>query len=349
MADSCGDQESRGVPVMKTYRRDMKFRNPKSEIRNLRRRAFTLVELMVVIVIIGVLMSLILPAISRARRAAQEAKVMTEINGLASAISGFKAKYGVEPPSSISIYLTSGGWNGDPTSRGIIRSIWPQFDFTMGDPMGGTAGAGTAFPSYWTTSATNNAINLYSGECLLFFLGGVQTAAFQPPAGFAKNPLYPFAPVSQNANREGPFYEFSNISQLSDIDGNGFNEWKDTLPAQTNPYLYYSSYEGRGYNVGELANTGGNYVLLHDVYRVSSAAGTTPPANVAAAGTGSQTLPAQKPQTFQIISPGYDANYGQGGVFNPNLTNSGLTDSSGNPDTAAYDNLTNFNGGRLNP
>jgi hypothetical protein len=36
-------------------------------------------------------------------------------------------------------------------------------------------------------------------------------------------------------------------------------------------------------------------------------------------------------------------------VFNTNLTNSGLTDSSGNPDTAAYDNLTNFYAGRLNP
>ena len=267
---------------MKTVRQKLRIRNPKSEIAIASRAGFTLVELMVVMVIIGVLAALILPAINRARRAAQEAKVMTEINGLSSAISAFKAKYGVEPPSTITIHLSQNGWNNDPTNRGIIRSIWPQFDFTMA---GGAAG--TAYPAYWSDPVTLN-----SGECLLFFLGGIQTAAFQPPAGFAKNPLYPFAPVSANANREGPFFEFANILQLTDIDANGFNEWCYTLPGQTNPYLYYSSYEGRGYVVAELANTGGNYVLLHDVYRVSSTAGTYPPAAVANAGTGSQAAPA---------------------------------------------------------
>ena len=38
--------------------------------------------------------------------------------------------------------------------------------------------------------------------------------------------------------------------------------------------------------------------------------------------SGSQLLPAQKPQTFQIISPGYDGDYGFGGIFN--ATDAGL-------------------------
>ena len=316
-------------------------RRPRLQLRNPSPRGFTLIELMVVIVIIGVLMALLIPALGKARIHAQEARVMTEISGLSSAIAAFKAKYGAEPPSRISIYLNVAGWNSDPTSRGIIRSIWPQFDFSMIMPDPNSPGnTRAAYPAYWSGT-----LNLNSGECLLFFLGGVMgensSGPNQVPTGFAKNPLYPFAPTIANANREGPFFEFTDISRIRDIDGNGFNEWYDSLPGQTSPYLYFSSYEGRGYVVSGAANELPSVTTLADVYRTSSTA--------AAAGLATQGLPAQKSQTFQIISPGYDTNYGFGGVFNPNLPNSGLTDSSGNADKAAYDNLTNFNGGRLNP
>src|SRR5579863_2377979 len=245
-------------------------------VRRHLRPSFTLVELMVVIVIVALLASLIVPALFQAQRKAREAKVVAEISGLSTAIASFKAKYGVEPPSQIVIHLTAAGWNSDAANRGIIRGIWPQFDFTMG------SGSGTAYPSYWTDPVTLN-----SGECLLFFLGGIQTAAKQPPGGFAKDPRYPFAPVSVTANRDGPFFEFTAIDRLSDVDGNGFNEWMDSLPGQTNPYLYFSSYEGRGYNLGELPSNGTSYGIyngatlvcdcLHDFYRVSSTAGTKSP------------------------------------------------------------------------
>ncbi len=97
------------------------------------------------------------------------------------------------------------------------------------------------------------------------------------------------------------------------------------------------------------------------MYRVWSAghlSGSLPAGATAATGGfvgGHQRRSsAQKPQSFQIISPGYDGEYGSGGVFNPQLANSGLVgyDANGNtlnPDTRQFDNLTNFNGGRLKP
>jgi hypothetical protein len=204
-----------------------------------------------------------------------------------------------------------------------------------------------------------------SGECLLFFLGGIipqqnnGSLSVTVPAGFAKNPAYPFSPPTASPNREGPFFEFTALDRIHDIDGNGINEWYDSLPNQSKPYLYFSSYEGRGYNTNEVPSNGANFTYMHDMYRVWSgpitpAAFPLPPTAPGAATVGtSAALPAQKPQSFQIISPGYDGNYGVGGVFNPNLTNSGLISSfnGGNPvfDTDAYDNLTNFNGGRLKP
>ncbi len=357
------------MQTLTRHRKPPKY--PKSEIRNLKsyrvaplRSAFTLIEMMVVVIIIAVLAGLLLPALGRARTSANEARVVVEIKGLESGIAAFKAKYGCEPPSSFILYLNQAGWSSDPTNMAIVRQIWPQFDFTMG------AGSGTTFPAFWTNIQKqvngNPAVPMNSGECLLFFLGGVVPAqgANQMPQGFAKNPAYPFSPPSVSANREGPFFDFSDVVRVKDIDGNGVNEWYDQLPNQSKPYLYFSSYEGRGYNLNELPNNGSSsytiasFPSLHDMYRVSPTAATAaqyPPssrstnANGSVVASGSQLLPPQKPQSFQIISPGYDGEYGFGGIFNATLPNSGLTDGSGNPDILAYDNLTNFNGGRLKP
>jgi general secretion pathway protein G len=369
-------KESR--PVVGSLQPARHIRNSKSELRN-PRSGFTLVEMMVVVVIIAILAGLILPAINSARRRANEARVVVEIKNLENAIAAFKAKYGAEPPSRFSLYLTRAGWNGDPANTAIVRQIWPQFDFSMGDPTGGTAGAGTAFPAFWLQPPPNgpnignaNVINMNSGECLLFFLGGIvpqpnqNNASITVPEGFAKNPAYPFSPKSASPNREGPFFEFTDILRIKDIDGNGINEWYDPLPNQSKPYLYFSSYESRGYNLLELPNNGTSYQIagnesLHDVYRVTSTYPLFPPqtptsttSNTSAAINGVANSNPQKPQTFQIISPGYDGEYGSGGVYNPQLPNSGLVgyDAAGNqlnPDRRQYDNLTNFSGGRLNP
>lgn len=63
-------------------------------------RAFTLVELLVVISIIGILAGLLLPAIGKAKEKAKVAAARTEIKGLASAIIAYEGVYNRMPATN---------------------------------------------------------------------------------------------------------------------------------------------------------------------------------------------------------------------------------------------------------
>lgn len=284
------------------------------------RRAFTLIELLVVIIIIGALMALLLPAISRTRVSANEARVVTEIKQLEAAITAFKVRYGSEPPSSIQIFLTRAGWDAHPVMKARIVRMWPQFNFDMPAGSYPQVPAATKVINNWdlttTTVGGEKFIGLNAGECLLFFLGGVTTPAGTTPNGFSKNPATPFS--TAGTNRDGPFFEIDS-GRIIDSDNNQLPEYADSLPNQTRPYLYFSSYEGTGYVASEIGGTGLGNVYLQ----------------------GTDSASAYKKQSFQIISPGYDHAYGNGGTFNPKNANT--------LNQADWDNLTNFHSGRLNP
>jgi len=269
------------------------------------RRGFTLIELLITVVIISILAALLLPALNAVRTRTRDAAVKSEIMQLETAIGIFKQTYGIDPPSRITICENSAAWSaGD---RALIRRIWPQFDFTTQDRNG--------------DGDSNDSVTLNGSQCLIFFLGGVVsgTAPDYVLTGFSKNPLNPGAP---GGNREGPFFEFDTTRlRYTTVSGFTLATYLDPLPQQTNPYLYFSSYGGAGYNPVEFPS------------------GSFSPYRVTATG------PFYKPQTCQIISPGVDGLYGSGGAFDPNSTAAGLGLTSRDD----YDNLTNFHGGRLIP
>lgn len=84
-------------------------------MRRSRVAGFTLVELLVVIAIIGVLISLLLPALNIAREAARKASCQNNMKQLTLAVTTYESTFNVFPPSGIVAY--PGRENGTPAMR----------------------------------------------------------------------------------------------------------------------------------------------------------------------------------------------------------------------------------------
>lgn len=300
-----------------------------------RRTAFSMVELMVVVVIIGILAALILPAIGAAQRRARIAQAQSEFEKFKAAIGSFKQRFGVEPPSQVTLHESPTGWTADARSRAIIKQIWPQFDFTYSQYTGNAIDVNL-------DGDTSDSVVFDGAECLVFFLGGMFDPTSGAKVGFSKNPRSPF--LFDQGSRDGPFFEFTggmtasgsvlNFSgRFVDSDNDRVPEYVDSLPSQIQPLVYYSSYGGAGYRAQD--NTGR---MARPYYQ--DAAGRNP----------------FNRESFQLISPGLDQAYGLGGGFDKDNDQWASMAGSSTALTQTQidqrirdesDNITNFHTGTL--
>ncbi|MCA9011850.1 MAG: prepilin-type N-terminal cleavage/methylation domain-containing protein [Planctomycetaceae bacterium] len=233
--------------------------NHHTGLKSAPRHGFSLIELLIVIVIIGILMALILPALRGVTGRAAVVEQSAEFSKIDTSISQFASDMGVEPWSELVLTEDTAvtAWDATPAlslSRTRIRRMWPQFSFSGQIDFNGDG-------LFTGDSGPDATVTLSGSECLLFFLGGIMNRdadgngsidaaeAALPPAfvGFSKNPVNPFSKTG--TNRQGPWFTFD-VGRFQDSDNDGMPEYSPTLGDAKVPVHYASSNNGQGYFSG---------------------------------------------------------------------------------------------------
>ncbi|QDV35903.1 type II secretion system protein [Tautonia plasticadhaerens] len=344
-----------------------------------RRTGFTLVELLVVITILGVLVALLVPAITGAVRRARQSQAEAQINTLAGALASFKAKYGEFPPSRL-VFHESGRLATPPAAGPTAGSgLYFQADYPSQDnvpesqrlnlggatlgPVGPAAGSQehselvtrsllalrSIFPklsvSNSVAGAGDSAIHDINGngvgeaepilldgqECLYLFLCGIPDwspgtpASLRGAGGFSVSPRNPFQAVpasGPDSSRTTPFFEITDPSQLYDDDRDFIPGIVDPIGASSDArYVAYFSSTFGGYDPRDVkfedeptapfTLTGYPDSYTTDPTAAIQVPGPNPWTNGPSFGTEAPRW--LRPQSFQLVSPGSDRDYGPGG------------------------------------
>jgi len=151
------------------------------------RSAFTLVELLVVIVILAMLAGLVTVAASRALTTARNAAIKAEIDMLHMAIMNYKNEYGSFPPCADATGYDANG----PASKHLKR-LFPRCQ----NPTGNILGQGLASPQF----AGNPPLN--PANALVAWLNGfTNNPALPLTGGTEKNKLFAFDSARLDTNR----------------------------------------------------------------------------------------------------------------------------------------------------
>lgn len=293
-----------------------------------RQPGFTLVEMLVVIVIIGILAAFLLPAINAARRRAMEGRIAIEISNIEQAVEAYKLKYGDYPPNFSNRKLVE---------RHILKA-WPHITEL------------STFLQYVQNNPPDPA------EAMVFWLGGFSSNPKRPFTG-SGGPFTVQGDGSWDPNRDRTIgvFEFDKARLNWEDDGDAFAVYPPE--GKTAPYIYFDS---RTYRF--LQNDG---TVRYTYYGPWEEGPVVPYKSNRGNPSFSQNYPPDqklefaKPNTFQIVSAGLDDYYGthepiafndqEIPVFLNFVTNRPIPGESAgvNPDfhIEHLDNITNFTGG----
>lgn len=270
------------------------------------RSAFTLVELLVVITIIGLLMGLILPAIQKVRISGKRAQVGAEIAQLSTSAASFKQEFKFYPPSEVIVSFPAGNPPQAQPFR-IPQVFPPPIPTTMiqARELASIEFYKKMYPR-WSIGAPGTNTNLDSPnqdlqgiQCLFYFTTGPINT------GWAID-----GPYKPNGNsKKGPYFEYGGQQLATPY------LYTDAFGI---PYAYFSSGLGGKY-LDPLAFPGvTQFTAVNPYLSVNKYVNS---------------------DSVQIISAGADKNFGPGGAWTPGA---GAYDQS-NP---GADDMANFYGGK---
>ncbi len=126
-------------------------------IRSNARKAFTLIEILIVVVILGILAAVVIPQFTNAADEANNAGVRTQLQTLRSQVELYRAENGAYPD------LATSGWT--PLINGGYLPGPPKNPLTGSSSFGDAATDGWKFGAYqidasnnWSSGGTNNVL-----------------------------------------------------------------------------------------------------------------------------------------------------------------------------------------------
>jgi prepilin-type N-terminal cleavage/methylation domain-containing protein len=293
----------------------------------LARRGFSLIELLVVIVIIGILVGLLVPGVMTAYRRSQEFAIEQEVNQLSLAIEAFKTKYGFYPP--------------DFTRITDVNQFIPYLN-----RIAPNHSESANLTTWWTQVGSKlNAAGPQSSY--VFWLSGLAKNKQYPLTGNTGNPLpaYNVGTVEREV-----FFDFKSERLYYPLDlpsspAGPYPTTMTTVITVQNPNRLVGELIKNSYSpmIATYSQFSGNcqpFVFFElkslTVLPAPSFVNTSNALyNLAPYNNGSEFFNKDK---FQLIAPGMDSLFSATSTNNPNI---------GNCNPRERDNITNFSEGRL--